>query len=118
MRRKADENRITLVERHMFKPSHESYTELDNLCFRAKNLYNATLYAVRQHFFETRQYLSYNTINKQFTDSSQADYIALPRKVSKMTQMLVDKSFKSFFGALQGKQQGKLRDGQNVKIPA
>ena len=88
---------MRLVERHLYKPTHKDYKELDNLCFMSKNLYNATLYAIRQHFFTTGKYLNYNAVNKTFTVLNQPDYRALPAKVSKHTQMLVDKNMKSFF---------------------
>ena len=88
---------MKMVERVIIKKSNKQYKELDNLCFLSKNLYNATLYRVRQHFFESGKYLNYNAVNKEFTLTNNVDYRALPAKVSKMTQMLVDKSFKSFF---------------------
>ena len=86
-----------LVEKHIIKSTHRFFKELDNLCFLSKNLYNATLYAVRQQYFKDESYLDYVTVNKDFTHSKQADYIALPAKVSKCTQRLVDKAYRSFF---------------------
>jgi putative transposase len=109
--------KLNLVERHAYKPQHSDYAELDHICFLSKNLYNATLYAVRQHYFNTGQYLNYNAVNLDFTHSSQPDYIALPRKVSKMTQKLVDKNFVSFFALLKAKKAGTLPHGFNVRIP-
>ncbi len=85
------------VEKQYIKSTHKLYAELDHLCFLAKNLYNATLYTVRQHYFSTKQYLNYNAVNKLFTSTKNVDYIALPAKVSKMIQMDLDKNFKSFF---------------------
>jgi len=87
---------MQLVEKHIVNNGNENYKELDNLCFLSKNLYNATLYAVRQYYFNNKEYLNYNAVNKQFTHEKQVDYCALPRKVSKMTQQLVDENFKSF----------------------
>jgi len=108
---------ITLVERHAFKPNDKEYPELDDLCFKSKNLYNATLYAVRQYFFSTHKYLNYNAVNKEFTHTNQPDYIALPRKVSKLTQMLVDKAFRSFFALLKAKEEGRIDKDTKVRIP-
>ena len=108
---------MNLVERHAYKPQHSDYAELDHVCLLSKNLYNATLYAVRQHYFNTGEYLNYNTVNLDFTHSKQPDYIALPRKVSKMTQKLVDKNFASFFALLKAKKAGTLPNGFNVSIP-
>lgn len=43
---------IKLVETHIIKPSDKRYDEADNLCFLSKNLYNASNYTIRQHFFK------------------------------------------------------------------
>ena len=106
---------MALVKQIYFKPSHKYFKEFDKLCFLSKNLYNATLYAVRKYFFETGSYLNYNSVNKMFTLANNVDYRALPAKVSKHTQMMVDKSFKSFF-ALVGKKKNNQYNSP-VKIP-
>jgi len=98
---------MQLVERIAIKPNNPLYTEFDKLCFLSKNLYNSTLYAVRQHYFATGGYLNYNAVNKIFTDTNQQDYRALPAKVAKMTQMLVDEAYKSFFALLKLKNKGE-----------
>ena len=72
------------------------YQEIDNLCFKSKNLFNATLYDERQTYFNTGQFKFYHKINKEFVKNNQPDYRALPAKVSKMTQMKVDQAIKSF----------------------
>lgn len=108
-------NEQTLVERHVYKDTNKNYSELDNLCWLSKNLYNATLYSVRQHYFETNEYLDYYKVNKEFTHGNQPDYRALPAKVSKQTQMLVHQNFKSFFALLKLKTKGKY--DKPIKIP-
>lgn len=105
---------MILVLKHSYKKSHPFYKELDKLCFLSKNLYNSTLYTVRQRYFEIHKYLNYNAVNKLFTDNKQVDYCALPRKVSKMTQQLVDKNFKSFFALLRLKQKGEYDEPINI----
>ena len=72
------------------------FTEIDSLCFKSKNLFNATLYDERQTYFNTGKFKFYNKVNKEFTKSNQPDYRALPAKVSKHTQMKVDQAIKSF----------------------
>ena len=98
---------MLLVEKHIIKPHHKYYDELDHLCLLSKNLYNATLYTVRQYYFETKQFLNYHAVNKLFVSGNQPDYRALPAKVAQHTQMLVDRNFKSFFALLELKSQGK-----------
>jgi len=106
---------MILVETHIFKQNHKFYKELDNLCFLSKNLYNATLYDIRQYFFNTQKYKNYCTINKEFSQNNQQDYRALPSKVSQQIQKIVDKNFKSFFELLKLKKQNKYN--KKVSIP-
>ena len=104
-----------LVEKHIIKPKHKNYNELDNLCWLSKNLYNSTLYSVRQYYFNTKKFLKYQEVNKIYVDTNNTDYRALPSKVAKHTQMLVEHNFKSFFGLLKLKEKGKY--DKPVKIP-
>lgn len=90
--------KVQQVEQHQISRNHKFYKECDDLAFKSKNLWNATNYCVRQQFFETGKYLNYNEVNKIFTHENQPDYRALPAKVSKGTQRLLDKAYKSFFG--------------------
>lgn len=106
---------IEQAEVHQISYKHKYYKECDRLCFLSKNLYNATLYVVRQHYFKTKEYLNYYQINKEFTHQNQADYRALPAKVSKWVQKLVEQDFKSFFALLKQKKEGKYENP--VKIP-
>ena len=88
---------MILTEKTIYKPSDKEFLELDKLCFLSKNLFNSTLYYLRQNYFQNKTYLGYNQVNKMFIQSNQTDYRMLPAKVSKQIQMLVDNSFKSFF---------------------
>lgn len=91
---------MILSERHIIKQTNIYYETLDNLCFLSKNLYNSALYAIRQHYFNTKQYLNKFELINQFTKNNQKDYIALPRKVSQQIIYQVDQNFKSFFNSL------------------
>ena len=91
-------NKIVLVERHVISKKHPFFKECDHLTFLSKNLYNSTLFRHRESFFDpNKDFLNYFKINKIFTDENNQDYRALPAKVSKQVQMIVDRSFKSFF---------------------
>ena len=89
-----------LTERHIIKPKNPLFKELDNVCFLSKNLYNKALYLVRQHYFNTKEYLNYYGVNRLMIDSKDADYYALNSKVSNNILMLVDRNFKSFFSLI------------------
>ena len=110
---------IEQVEIHNISYRHKYYKELDRLCFLSKNLYNATLYAVRQHYFKTKKYLDYYQVNKEFTKQNQPDYRALPAKVSKWVQKLADQDFNSFFALLKRKSREIIKnqsDFPNMRI--
>ena len=78
------------VERHWIKENHELYSICDDLTFKAKNLYNAGLYQIRQSFFERARcedkenhpILSWITLKSKFIKEKQDDMVALPSKVS------------------------------------
>jgi hypothetical protein len=44
---------MILVERHVVKGEFKK--EIDELMFKSKNLYNLTLYNIRQHYFNTQK---------------------------------------------------------------
>jgi len=100
-----------LVERHIIKNNKE----LDEVCFKSKNLYNKSLYLVRQHYFNTKGYLNYYDVNRLMIDSKDEDYYALPTRVANRTLMLLDKNFKSFFALLKKKQGGDY--SKHIRIP-
>ena len=91
-------DKIILVERHIISKKHQFFKECDHLTFLSKNLYNSTLFRQRESFFDpNKEFLNYFKINKIFVVENNPDYRALPAKVSQQIQMIVDRSFKSFF---------------------
>ena len=77
------------VERHWIKEGHYLYPICDDLTFKAKNLYNAGLYQIRQSIFERNKcqeekpsVLSWTELVSQFRKEKQSDMLALPSKVS------------------------------------
>lgn len=107
-------NVMILCERHLIKSTHPFYDECDKLTFLAKNLYNATLYYQRDSFFK-KDFKNYYDVNRVFTHGNQKDYRALPSKVSKQVQMLVDKSFKSYFALVRKKMNNDY--SRSIRIP-
>lgn len=88
---------IQLTETHQISRNHRFFDDCDRLTFLSKNLWNATNYVVRQYYQKTGKHLSYNKVNKLFTDENHKDYRALPAKVSKGTQRMLEKAYSSFF---------------------
>ncbi len=109
------DNTMLLVEKQIIRPSNPLYKELDHLCFLSKNLYNVTLYTIRQHYFNTKKYLTAFTIIKDFTKENQVDFRALPAKVSRYTVQLVDQNMRSFFALLKKKQANQY--DKPVRLP-
>lgn len=85
---------MLLVERHIIKESNVLYKELDEMCFKSKNLYNLTNYHIRQEFFLTGNILSYNSLDK-ILQSTEA-YLSLPAKVSQQVLMQLSRDWKSW----------------------
>lgn len=94
---------MLLTERHIIKKSNSLYSELDQMCLLSKNLYNQALYRIRQHYFNTKEYLNYYTNVNQLTKEKQIDYISLPAKVAQWVVKQVDQNFRSFFASLKSK---------------
>ncbi|MEH2364092.1 RNA-guided endonuclease InsQ/TnpB family protein [Nostoc sp.] len=88
---------MRLVERHIIKTSHVSYKEINNLCWRSKNLYNYANYLVRQSFIFEDKYL--NNVAIFHLVKQHESYTALPRKVSNQVLIVLHRNWKSFFEA-------------------
>lgn len=100
-----------LVEIHVIKDNKE----LDEVCLKSKNLYNRALYLVRQHYFNTKEYLDYYKLNRLMIDSKDTNYYSLPVRVSNQALMLLDRNFKSVFALLKKKKNGSY--DKPVKLP-
>ena len=108
---------MQLVERHIITSTNKYYKELDEATFKSKNLDNSTVYAIRQHFFNTEKYLSYATLQKQFQDSKQQDYTVLPAKVAQQIMKQVDTNFRAFFKALKAYKSNPSKFQGRPKLP-
>jgi len=95
------------------------YEILKELTRNSKNIYNKSLYTIRQHFFKNNEYLNYpkvyHIIKNSFNQEGEIEYQKLPTNASQQTLKTVDNNFKSFFKLLKMKQKGKY--DKKVKIP-
>jgi len=88
---------MQLVEQHIIKDNNKFYKECDDLCFKAKNLYNSGLYIVRQEWIKNKV----NVLNKLYhMIKNSNEYKALPAKISTSILLMINQNFKSFFKAL------------------
>lgn len=96
------------VERHWIKEGHELYSICDDLTFKAKNLYNAGLYHIRQSIFERNKFqeeekpsvLSWIELVSQFRKEKQSDMLELPSKVSTNILKTLGSSISSYYQLL------------------
>ena len=111
---------MQLTERHLIKPNHELYATLDDLTFKAKNLYNHGLYLYRQSYFEHKSnpdnpVLSWADIDKTLRKQGHDDIRALPSKVANAVLKNLGENISSFWKLVRLKNKGGLR--QKPKLP-
>ena len=112
---------MQLVERHLIKPNHELYETLDDLTFKAKNLYNHGLYLYRQSYFEHKKnpdkpVLSWVEIDKSLRRQGHEDIRALPAKVANAVLKNMGETITSYWRLVRLKNKGGL--AQNPKLPS
>src|SRR5215813_4705441 len=88
---------MQLVEKHVIDRADPRYEAIDKAAFASKNLYNATLYIVRQIFIFEGEYLNGNTMD-QVMQKHEA-YRELPTKVAQEVVKQVHEAWVSFFEA-------------------
>lgn len=106
---------MQLTERHIIKSTEHRFTEIDELAFKSKNLYNAANYVIRQSFIYGWGYVNYNEMNRIM--KSQEAYKALPAKVSQQILMILDKNWKSFFEAVKAYKADSSKFTGRPKLP-
>ena len=78
--------------------SKNEYSALRSLCVLSKNLYNSTLYAVRQYYFAEKKYMRYE--NAYHVCKENENYKMLGTDLAQQTMKVVDRNFKSFFALI------------------
>ena len=86
---------MQLVEKHIIDHKDPRYKAIDEVAFASKNLYNATLYIVRQIFILEGEYLNYNTMD-QVMQKHEA-YRGLPTKVAQEIVKQIHEAWVSYF---------------------
>ena len=104
---------MQLVEHHLIKPNHELYRTLDDLTFKAKNLYNHGLYLYRQSYFEYKKnpdkpVLSWVDIDKSLRRQGHEDIRALPAKVANTVLKNLGESITSYWKLVRLRREGGL----------
>jgi len=97
--------------RHLTK---QEYVALKTLCRLSKNLYNATLYAIRQYYFTEKKHLRYESAYHALKDNE--NYKLLNTDIAQQTMKVVDRNFKSFFALVSKAKQCDYKFS-NIKLP-
>jgi len=94
--------------------SKKQYALLKEMCRYSNSLYNVALYNIRQHYFDTKMFLTYESNYHECKTNE--NYKLLQAGVAQQTMKVVDRSFKSFFNLLKKCKVGDYRY-HDVKIP-
>ena len=94
--------------------SKQEYTMLREMCQYSNNLYNVAVYTIRQHYFDTHQFLRYEE-NYPICKENE-NYGLLQAGVAQQILKVADRSFRSFFGLLQKVRAGDYRS-KDVRLP-
>ena len=94
--------------------STDEYQYLREICRLSKNVYNESVYNIRQHYFSEGTYLRYESNYYQMKTSE--NYILLGASVAQQSMKSADQSFKSFFALRKKSKQGAY-ESWKVKLP-
>ena len=109
---------MELTEKEIIYSTDERFDLIKNLCHLSKNLYNASLYDVRQYYFETKLYRTWQSQAPIFTKNKNPDYYALQSHLAQQVLMQVGRQFIGFFNNKSNKKKRipkyKDKNGYNV----
>ena len=107
-----------LTEKELIYSTDNRYSLIKELCHLSKNLYNASLYDVRQYYFETKLYRTWQSQVPIFTKTKNPDFFALPSTLAGEVLMQVGRQFIGFFNNKSNKKKRipkyKDKNGYNV----
>jgi len=99
---------IILTQKNRLKLSSKKLEIVKQLSYYSARLYNVGLYSVREYYFDNNEYLNYAKNYHKCKDNE--NYKLLLSDTSQQILRIVDRSFKSFFGLLKLKTQGKYTE--------
>jgi putative transposase len=106
---------MQLVEQHVINRGDPRFAVIDAAAFKSKNLYNASLYEIRQSFIHAGVYLDYDEMQRLM--QSHEAFKALPSKVSQQVLILLHKNWLSFFEALEAYKEDPSKFTGRPKLP-
>jgi len=106
---------MQLVEQHIINKSDPRFAVIDAAAFKSKNLYNATLYEMRQAFIHQGISLPYEEMDKRMQQHEA--YKALPAKVSQQVLRQLADAWKAFREAKAAYEEDPSRFTGRPKLP-
>lgn len=98
---------VTLVETHQIKKGHQFWQEIDGLCFASKNLYNKSLYKIKEFHKENNTYVTgndfcvYTNTNLYHSNKEEPEFRnGIATKALKQVYIQINKIFTSYRSAL------------------
>lgn len=101
-----------LTQENHIRVGKGDYRVLRIITRRSKNLYNHTLYTVRQCFELNNRFLAYESMYHLVKDNE--NYRFLPSQVAQQTMKVVDRVFKSFLDLLRELKKGNYDKPVNI----
>lgn len=102
------------VKNQLRSLTKQEYIALSELCKLSKNLYNSTLYAIRQYYFTEKKYLRYESAYHVCKENE--NYKLLNTDIAQQTMKVVDRNFKSFFSLISKAREGNYKFS-DVRLP-
>ena len=92
------------TEIHFIKKGHYLFTYCDDICFKAKNLYNHANFLIRQQFFYLEIFLPYDgkEYSLYFQTKNHETYKALPAQTAEGILKRLEDNWHSFFESVKG----------------
>ena len=106
---------MQLTKQHVIDRTDPRYAIIDEAAFKSKNLYNASLYLIRQSFILEHIYLDYEEVNRRM--KLHEAYKDLPAKVSQQVLRLLHKNWKSYFKACEAYREDSSKFRGHPKLP-
>ena len=91
------------------------FKHCEDICFASKNIYNRSLYLIKQDWNDNASYEVLNNLNEVMKHED--CFKAIPCNVAQQTVRMVQKVYKSYFKLIKAKQAGRLPEEQKVKEP-
>lgn len=107
---------MQLTERHRVKRNNEMFKACDAICFASKNIFNRSLYLIKQDWEQRQSSDVLNNLNEVM--KKEECFQAIPCNVAQQTIRMVQKVYKSFFRLIKAKEEGKIPKEQEVNEPS